>query len=126
MQSLRYIGAILVLLAFTAQTFSRMFIVADYYANTSAYARNCENKAKPKLHCNGKCQMMKKLKQEENRDKQNPERKSENKDEVLYSKSFFASLHFTCIHLQKKYPLLKGGKTSDMPRSLFHPPGIIV
>ncbi len=44
---LKYTGVIL-LLAFVAQTFSKTFIVAGYYANTAAYAKNCENKAKPK------------------------------------------------------------------------------
>ncbi len=37
------------------------------------------------LHCNGHCQLMKKLKQEENKDKQNPERRNDNKDEVYYN-----------------------------------------
>ena len=32
----------------------------NYYTNTAAFAKNCVNKAKPKLHYNGKCQMMKK------------------------------------------------------------------
>ena len=50
---LKYTGFIL-LLAFVAQTFSKTFIVAGYYANTAAYAKNCENKAKTKMNCNGK------------------------------------------------------------------------
>lgn len=28
----------------------------------------CENKIKPKMHCNGKCHLMKKMKQEEKRE----------------------------------------------------------
>jgi hypothetical protein len=35
------------------------------------------------LHCNGKCVLAKKLKQEEKKDQQNPERKLENKVEVF-------------------------------------------
>ena len=74
--------AILLVVAFFAQTFSKGLIVANYFTNTQAYAKNCINKAKPKMHCNGKCQMMKKLKQEENKDSQNPDRKNEIKIDV--------------------------------------------
>ena len=80
----KQIAAFLFLIAFLAQTYSKGFIIAAYYSNNASYAKNCINKATPKLHCNGKCQMMKKLKQEENKDKQNPDRKSDNKNEVLF------------------------------------------
>ena len=119
----KHTATILLLLAFAAQIFSKAFIVAGYYANTAAYAKNCENKAMPKMHCNGKCQMMKKLKQEENKDKQNPERKLDSKDEVLSSKSFYALVPFKFIPLKKEYPSLSTGSAIEMPRSIFHPPG---
>ena len=38
------------------------------------YAKNCINKARPKLHCNGKCQMMKKMRKRKKK-KQNQDRK---------------------------------------------------
>lgn len=120
---MKYLGGILILLAFLTQTFSKTFIVAGYYANTAAYAKNCENKAKPKMGCNGKCQMMKKLKQEENKDKQNPDRKTDNKEEVLSSKSFFAHIYFPAPNLSSIYPRIKNGKATDIPGAFFHPPG---
>ncbi len=95
----------------------------DYIANTKAYAKNCENKAKPKMHCNGHCQMMKKLKEQEKNDAQVPERKYENKIEVLSSKSFFYSLEAgvtiivsKAICFEKRYPL------KDISYDYFHPP----
>ena len=98
--------------------------MADYFINTAAYAKNCENKAKPKLHCNGKCQMMKKLKQEENKDKQHPERKADNKEEVLSANSFCTNLapKFP-VKIEINYPVSADGKAVDMPHSFFHPPG---
>ncbi len=75
------------------------------------------------MHCNGKCQLMKKLKQEENKDKQNPDRRSDNKDEVLSSKSFFTTLPFTEFVFQTVYPTITATKTVKMPRAFFHPPG---
>ena len=118
----KQLTAILLLLAFSAQTFSSPFILLDYYVNTAAYARKCVNRAKPKLHCNGKCQVMKKMKDEEKKDQQNTGRKSEGKVLVLSSCSSFCSiapLKFIVLKrtgFEKTYPL------SDISYSFFHPP----
>src|SRR5690242_8058288 len=80
--------ALFLLLAFAMLVFNQAVIVADYFANTSSFAKNCENKSHPMMHCNGKCQMMKMLKAEEKKDQQNPERRIENKNDVTSSKSF--------------------------------------
>ncbi len=107
-----------------AQTFSNAAIVGSYYVNTADYAKNCINKARPKMHCNGKCQMMKKLKQEEKKDAQNPERRSNGNENVLSSKSHFASIQFlynpTTIHYLDYQP----SSVSDMAMEIFHPPGV--
>ena len=120
---MKQLTAIFLIVAFTVQTFSSGFVVLDYYSNTASFAQNCENKARPKMHCNGKCQMMKKLKQEEKQDQQNPERKSENKIGVLSSKSFFyssatvfSSIVIKAAAVEKNYPL------TDIAYSFFHPP----
>jgi hypothetical protein len=122
---IRYTAAILLLFAFAIQTFKGGFVIFDYYSNTAAFAKNCINKAKPKLHCNGKCQMMKKMQEEEKKDQQLPERKVENKIEVLSSKSFFysAATAFSVIAskattVEKDYPL------TDISYSFFRPPQV--
>ena len=51
-QSLKPILTLLILVAFITQTFNQASIVARYYVNTAAFAKNCENKAKPQMHCN--------------------------------------------------------------------------
>jgi len=99
--------------------------MADYYTNTSKYSKNCENKAKPKMHCNGKCQMMKKLQHEEKKDQENPERKSENKNEsVLSTKSFFATIptQYLIDSKSKKISPSSDGKSIDRCFDIFHPP----
>ena len=121
----RQLTAFILLAAFFAQTFSCMLIIADYYANTAKYTKNCENKARPQMHCNGKCQMMKKLQGEEKKDQENPERKSENKNEVvLFSKSFFAINLTVHIIITKAVKLLPASDGNSIDRSLdiFHPP----
>jgi hypothetical protein len=116
--------AFIFLTAFAMQTFTKAFIVFDYVANTKNYAKNCVNKAKPKMHCNGKCQMMKKIQEEEKKEQQNQERKDEAKNQVLSTKSFFASLTpIQSTTLSIEYSFLSNGKEIKMPRTHFHPPG---
>ncbi len=60
-----YLLAALVLL----QTFSRELLVVDFTLNQAAItARFCVNKARPALHCDGKCYFAKKLRQQEERE----------------------------------------------------------
>jgi hypothetical protein len=125
LQMFRQISAIFLLIAFAAQIFSKVVIVLDYYSNTVSYAKNCENKIKPALHCNGKCQMMKKLQEEEKKDQQNPERKIDNKNEVASSKSFFANglfkkpiiTHSYSVYFNTSFPI-------GAPADIFHPPSL--
>ena len=114
--------------AFFAQTFSNAFVIADYYTNTQAYAKQCQNKDKPQMHCNGKCQMVKKIQQEEKKDQDNSERKGNNKNGVVLStKSFFASVAsiYTLPDTSKKALLLSSGKSIDRSLNIFHPPQIV-
>lgn len=67
--------------------------------------------------------MMKKLKQEESKEKQNPDRKTDGKEEVLSSRSFFASIDYYAPSINNTYPRIKGDKTTDIAHSFFHPPG---
>lgn len=121
----RQIAAIFLLIAFTAQVFNRTVIVLDYNINTAAFAKNCENKAKPMMHCNGKCQMMKKLKEEEKKEQQSPERKADNKNEVVSSKSFFTTLSFQKLSLQNEFPSYFNPSISKgISSEFFHPPGL--
>ena len=50
--------------------FSRFFIYAGFELNKNYIASElCENRDKPMMHCNGKCYLMKKLKQAEEKEK---------------------------------------------------------
>jgi hypothetical protein len=114
--------AIILIIAFFAQTFSKGLIVANYYTNVQAYTKNCINKAKPKMHCNGKCQMMKKLKQEENKDSQNPDRKNEVKTDLLFFAQIKQQIAYQSILYKKQFPLVQFKLTQDISVEFFHPP----
>ena len=117
--------AAIFIIAFLIQTFSEAVIIIDFYANQKYIAQNlCVNKDKPMMHCCGKCQLRKRLQQQQNSDKQSPEQRSSNKNEVLSSRSFFATAPLIkrqelCIN----YTDLSFAKEIKMPRSFFHPPG---
>jgi len=121
------LAALIFLAAFFAQTFSSAFIIVDYYAYTNSYAKDCINKSKPEMHCNGKCQMMKKIAKEEKKSQNNPETNSNNKNEItLFAESFFAKITQTFIieNNSKITPSTTSDKTIDRSFDIFHPPQI--
>ena len=118
----KQVTASILFLAFSVQSFAGPFFLLDYFVNTAAYAKNCVNKAKPKMHCNGKCQVMKKIQEEQKQDQQNSERKSENKVPVLSSRSFFTTviIPLTAAHTLFSYSMT--GNPVDRTVAVFHPP----
>jgi hypothetical protein len=98
-------------------------MIAGYYINTPAYAINCINKNKPQMHCNGKCQLQKKMNSDETKNNPNAERKGGTGDEVLSSKTFFASVETLAMPFKhEKYFSINNTLTVDKSFSFFHPP----
>jgi hypothetical protein len=59
---MKYIAATILLLLMLTQTFSKWMFVLEYELNQKFIAdKLCVNKAKPSLHCNGKCYLAKKM-----------------------------------------------------------------
>jgi hypothetical protein len=107
------------------QTFNQGFCYISYWVNKSAFEKNCINKARAWLHCDGKCQLMKKIVENEKKDPSSPELKLTAKTEVLSSRSFFPILppSINSIGLSP-YILFDIGIPIDRPSSFFHPPGV--
>jgi predicted small secreted protein len=119
----KQIIALIMIAAFAMQTLSHYVIITHYNISTETYAKNCINKAKPEMRCNGKCQMMKKLQNEEKKDQQDPDRKGENKLNVLSSKSFFTTVSFyKNFFIKIEYPTLMPPKETKRSFEIFHPP----
>jgi len=116
------ITASILLLAFVSQTFAGPFIMLDYFMNTAAYAKNCINKARPKLHCNGKCQAMKKIQEEEKKEQQQAEEKAASKVQVLSSRSSFCQVQPATVIILKATTFEKQYPLTDISYSFFHPP----
>lgn len=73
------------------------------------------------MHCNGKCQMMKKLRQEQKKDESAPERRSMN-DEVISSRSHFPSLSIFKAQVARAFVLRNNNEVRDAALDFFHPP----
>ena len=76
------------------------------------------------MHCNGKCQLMKKLQQEQKKDQENPIRKTDTKKQVFYSSSFVPDPDLKGSSLRKSYPFLLVKKTIDRNCTLLRPPNL--
>jgi hypothetical protein len=74
---LKKLTVMLLIAAMISANFSRLFIYAGFELNRNYIATKlCVNRDKPWLHCNGKCYFLKKVRQAEEREK-NDERQSQ-------------------------------------------------
>lgn len=79
--------AIILLFAVLISTYNKCFVYAGYKINQKYIASLlCENRKNPELHCNGNCFLMKKIKQANDKEKNNEaEFKKNNAYEALIS-----------------------------------------
>ena len=121
----RCLSAILLVFAFAVQSFNGVFIVLNYYANTTSYSKDCVNKFRPQMHCEGKCVMMKKMIEAEKKDQQAPQLKLDMKNGVYTSNNIGNLVADPVLQDQPKYFTVRSSKSSSgFLQSIFHPPGI--
>ncbi|MDQ0109680.1 hypothetical protein J2T02_004824 [Chitinophaga terrae (ex Kim and Jung 2007)] len=117
----------LLLVVWLCQLSGRYVVMLDFFINQDYISKNlCVNRDKPELHCNGKCHLAKKLKEEERKDQENPERKLENKSELFCERIVVNTLLQPVLSLpgiRHQYPLSIGCPI-DQPSSVFHPPTV--
>ena len=121
---LKQCTALVLLLAFLTTTFSKAFIVFDFYANRDYIARTlCVNRDKPMMHCGGRCQLCKRLNREADQDKKNPEQRAENRQELLMLDHFSVSAGtpaLSCADIP--YAYFPEKDPVDRSSAVFHPP----
>lgn len=94
----RRVISLFLLLAVVSANFSRLFVYAGFGINQKYIASNlCENRSKPWMHCNGRCYLMKKIKQAEEKEKS---------DERQTQKSLFQESYFVVSSEIKFYAQL--------------------
>jgi hypothetical protein len=112
-----------VLFAMMLQCFSKMIVVADFYANRDYIARNlCINRFNTAVHCEGRCQLDKRILQEE-KSSGDKEVRQEKFNEVLSSRSYFATAEAPVVAVfDRVYAVAPVSHPIDRPLSIFHPP----
>lgn len=117
--------AIVLLFALVGSNFSRFFVYAGFEVNQKLIASTlCENKARPWMNCNGRCYLMKKLKQaEEKEKKQEREDKRNQYQEALPATIAFFSL-LDRVMPRKSFPQLPAPGVIDRAVPIFQPPKI--
>ena len=121
---MKFITVPIFILLLLTQTFSKWFMVAGYTMNKDFIAKNlCENRDKPKLLCNGKCQLAKKMAAEESPSKSS----NSSVVKVPFSEVWCNNIVITALSfaapakpLHNSFCLVK--KSSSFLSSIFHPP----
>jgi len=120
--TLKRLATSVLLLTLILQSFSGAGIFINYYVNYSFYVKNCENKNRPAMHCNGQCQLMKEWKKAEN-SKNHPVERPQQRNESLSSRSFFAGSPAPPSAMKPLYqPGHASPDTRDISIPVFHPP----
>lgn len=120
----KYFTVSIIIVSLFAHSIGNIFFVADYYLNPAKYEKNCVNKSRPELKCNGKCQLAKKIQAEEKKEKENGEKELASRINItLYNKDYFASIDHQgtiCQPIQPEYNNTL--KLRSFTSTVFHPP----
>ena len=121
---MRLFASIILLIAFSAQSFSTWIIEANYYINRNYIAQNlCENKDKPNLHCCGKCFLKKQLKNQE-RQEQSPYAGKDKTEILLFTPAKSFVFNSYQVRLKREYHPYHNSILVSFPHSVFHPPTV--
>jgi hypothetical protein len=119
----KYPVTITLILLFAVQTFSKALLILDYQVNKDYIAKNiCENRNRPEMKCEGRCYLCKKLRKEEKKDQENPERTAAAQSEVI-STDLPTALPAPSRHvLATEFPSVHEELYDRYIGSFFHPP----
>ena len=114
--------AYLLVFSLVGSNFSRLFIYAGFELNRNYIASKlCVNRNKPWMHCNGKCYFLKKIKQAQEKEK-NDERQSQKN---LFQEAFSpvkTEVKFQSVLLQVMYIPRNCNSLPLSPGAIFRPP----
>lgn len=117
-------ATILLMFLLLVQTFSKGVWELNYQLNKAYVTENlCVNKSRPQLHCNGKCQLAKKLAEEENNSKASGTASSKsNTIDVFFRQDIEAPVLTLADGLQKHYAVYILKPCHSTTNAVFHPP----
>ncbi|WEK17534.1 MAG: hypothetical protein P0Y49_12080 [Candidatus Pedobacter colombiensis] len=114
--------SVLLLFSLLSANFANLFVFAGFELNQKYIAAElCVNKNRPELHCNGKCYLMKKLKQAQDKEQKQERQaqKTQIQDAVVVNPQVFKryALAETKLHIPGSM-----GMPQSIKNSIFHPP----
>lgn len=114
--------SVLLLFSLLSTNFANLFVFAGFELNRKYIAAElCINKNKPELHCNGKCFLMKKLKQAQDKEQKQERQaqKTQIQDAVVVTQQVFKQyvLAESKLHIPASM-----GMPQSIKNSIFHPP----
>jgi hypothetical protein len=117
----RFLALLLTVLIISAN-FTRLFIYAGYEVNQKYIAEKlCENRNKPWLNCHGRCYLMKKIKQAEDKERSTERQIQKSLFQDAVTTAAF-SLNFHAVLLQQISSNYASMQPQQVSPSLFHPP----
>ena len=123
---MKFIASTIFILLLLTQVFSKWLMVIDYTINKDYIAKNlCENRNRPTLHCNGKCQLMKKMALEDDQTNKTNSASSVAKapfTEVLFNAAFAFTQLTACASDSLYNDFYLVAIPSSFHSSIFHPP----
>lgn len=113
----------MVIAVFLLQVSTKFTIVVNYALNKEYIAKTyCENKARPKMHCNGKCHLKKQLEKQEKKEK--PTNTSKEKFEVQFFSNQKIEVDLSSLFFKERefVSFYDNNLLINDLRSIFQPP----
>lgn len=122
-QMINRLIAITLLLALISSNLSRFFVYAEFEANQKYIAAAlCENRDKPQMHCNGKCYLMKKLKEAEEKEKKQEQASQKKGGQDVFIMTSPIQISFVGFLPKKKRPVPHSFQLPKISSEILHPP----
>lgn len=122
---MRFIATPILFLLVMSQSFQQWVVIGAFKLKQTWISNNtCENRFRPRMHCNGNCVLMKKLQQQEKEEQNAPPCLKLELNQVLVSSTtFFATVPAASCRLQVFcYPDIHPARPVDRSQAIFHPP----
>ena len=116
--------AILLILCTLTANFSKLFVFAGFALNQKYIAATlCENRDKPWLHCNGRCYLMKKIQQANEKEKAEERQNQKNGFQETFCEAV-KTIKFHTFLLRTISTPYRAPAPSAQSNAVFHPPQV--
>ncbi|MBE7510303.1 MAG: hypothetical protein HS118_08925 [Bacteroidia bacterium] len=103
-------------------SFGQSMLFFHYLINESYYISLCENKARPKMHCNGKCHLAKEMKEQEKHQKAPWSNNVEKSELMLFCQEMVSPVATTPKMTKAEFPAYEDVLSIGFRSQIFHPP----